>query len=109
MKKATTSNSKNTTYNPYIFGNATQKWVDKEHNIKILFAPSPEYPSVWNLAQLRFNVQDLKTGSHARNTTATVEFSLFVARIVILRSLYDEIVLSFKWLYNSVKRRLQII
>jgi len=28
--------------------------------------PSSEYPSVRNLAQLRFNVHDLKTGSLAR-------------------------------------------
>ena len=60
------------TYNPYIFGNATQQWLDREHNIKILFTPSPEYPSVWNTTQLSFSVQDLKTGSHIKNQTATV-------------------------------------
>ncbi|MFZ0510677.1 MAG: hypothetical protein WAM14_03645, partial [Candidatus Nitrosopolaris sp.] len=60
------------TYNPYIFGNATQEWQDKEHNIKILFTLSPEYPSVGNTTQLSFSVQDLKTGSHIKNETATV-------------------------------------
>ncbi len=30
MKKVTTTDSKNTTYNPYIIGNATQEWIDKE-------------------------------------------------------------------------------
>jgi len=35
-------------------------------HIKILFTPSSEYPSERNLAQLRFNVHDLKTGSLAR-------------------------------------------
>ncbi|MFZ0512154.1 MAG: hypothetical protein WAM14_11155, partial [Candidatus Nitrosopolaris sp.] len=55
-----------------IFGNATQEWLDKEHNIKILFTPSPEYPSVENLTQLSFNVQDLKTGINLKNETATV-------------------------------------
>jgi hypothetical protein len=60
------------TYNPYIFGNATQEWQDKEHDIKILFTPSPEYPSVGNTTQLIFSIQDLKTGSHIKNVTATV-------------------------------------
>ncbi len=60
------------TYNPYIYGNATQEWLDKEHNIKILFTPSPEYPSVGNTTQLSFSVQDSKTGINLRNETATV-------------------------------------
>ncbi|MRN41185.1 MAG: hypothetical protein FIO02_09100, partial [Nitrosopumilales archaeon] len=70
IKQLTTNTS--STYNPYVFGNATQEWIDKEHNVKILFSPSPEYPSVGNLTQLGFNVQDLKTGSHLNNMTATV-------------------------------------
>jgi hypothetical protein len=70
VKQLTTNIS--STYNPYVFGNATQEWIDKEHNVKILFTPSPEYPSVGNLTQLSFNVQDLKTGSHLKNETATV-------------------------------------
>jgi len=37
-----------------------------------LFSTSPEYPSVGNLTQLSFNVQDLKTGSHPKNLNATV-------------------------------------
>ena len=60
------------TYNPYIFGNATQEWLDKEHNIKILFTPSPEYPSVGNTTRLSFNVQDLKTGINLKTATVTV-------------------------------------
>jgi len=61
-----------TTYNPYVFGNATQEWIDKEHNVKILFTPSPEYPSVGSLTQLSFSIEDLKTGSHIKNANATV-------------------------------------
>jgi hypothetical protein len=57
----------NTTYNPYIFGNATQKWIDKEHSLKILFTPS-----IKNTTLLSFNVQDLKTGINLKNETATV-------------------------------------
>jgi hypothetical protein len=68
LKQLTTSS----TYNPYIFGNATQEWLDKEHGIKILFTPSPEYPSIGNTTLLRFNVQDLKTGINLKKETATV-------------------------------------
>jgi hypothetical protein len=70
VNQITTNSS--STHNPYVFGNATQEWIDKEHNIKILFSPSPEYPSIGNLTQLSFNVQDLKTGSHIKNANATV-------------------------------------
>ena len=37
-----------------------------------MFTPSPEYPSIENLTQLSLSVQDLKTGSHIKNETATV-------------------------------------
>ena len=70
VKQITTNAS--STYNPYVFGNATQEWLDKEHGIRILFTPLPEYPSVGNLTQLSFNVQGLKTGSNLKNMTATV-------------------------------------
>jgi peptidoglycan/xylan/chitin deacetylase (PgdA/CDA1 family) len=70
LKQLTTNTS--STYNPYIFGNATQEWLDKEHSIKILFTPSPEYPPVGNTTQLGFSVQDLKTGINLKNETATL-------------------------------------
>jgi hypothetical protein len=70
LKQLTTNSS--STYNPYIFGNATQEWLDKEHGIKTLFTPSPEYPSIRNTTLLSFNVQDLKTGINLKNETATV-------------------------------------
>ena len=70
LRQFTTNTS--STFNPYIFGNATQEWLDKEHGIKILFTPSPEYPSIGNTTLLRFNVQDLKTGINLKNETATV-------------------------------------
>ena len=60
------------TYNPYMFGNATQEWLDKEHSLKILFTPSPEYPSIGNTTLLSFKVQDVKTSSILKNETATV-------------------------------------
>ena len=70
IKQHTTNTS--STYNPYVFGNATQEWLDKEHSIKILFTPSPEYPSIANTPLLSFKVQDLKTGINLKNETATV-------------------------------------
>ena len=46
-----------------------------------MFTPS-EYPSVGNLTLLRFNVQDLKTGSHIKNANATVTvINNFIANI----------------------------
>ena len=70
LKQLTTNTS--STFNQYIFGNATQEWLDKEHGINILFTPSPGYPSIGNTTLLRFNVQDLKTGINLKNETATV-------------------------------------
>ncbi len=70
VKQITTNSS--STYDPYVFGNATQEWRDSEHNIKILFTPLPEYPSLGNLTTLSFRVQNLKTGSYLKNETATV-------------------------------------
>jgi len=37
-----------------------------------LFSTLPEYPSVGNLTQLSFNVQDLKTGSRLKNVNTIV-------------------------------------
>jgi len=70
LKQFATNTS--STYNPYIFGNATQEWLDKAHDIKILFTPSPEYPSIANAISLSFNVQNFKTGINLKNVTATV-------------------------------------
>jgi hypothetical protein len=69
LKQLTTNTS--STYNPYMFDNGTQEWLDNEHSIKILFTP-PEYPSIGNTSLLSFKVQDLKTGSNLKNETATV-------------------------------------
>ena len=70
VKQVMTNSS--STFNPYVFGNATQEWGDSEHNIKVLFTPSPEYPSVGNLTTLNFKVQNLQTGSYLKNEIATV-------------------------------------
>jgi hypothetical protein len=70
--KQLTTNSSSASYNPYIFGNATQEWIDKEHNVRIMFTPSPEYPYVGNLTQLGFKIWNLKTGSLIKNVNSTI-------------------------------------
>ena len=42
----------------------TQTWIDKQNNIKIQFASQPENPIVDKPTELRFVVQDLKTGEY---------------------------------------------
>jgi hypothetical protein len=47
-----------------------QEWVDKSKNIKIQFAYSPEKPIIDTFTELKFSVQDLKTGEHIKNFDA---------------------------------------
>jgi hypothetical protein len=50
----------------------TQSWIDQENNIKIQFTYSPEKPIIYKPTQLKFDVQNLQTGSHLKNLTARV-------------------------------------
>jgi uncharacterized ion transporter superfamily protein YfcC len=45
----------------------TQPWIDKQNNIKIQFASQPENPIVDKPAELKFSVQNLKTGDYLKN------------------------------------------
>ncbi len=47
-----------------------QEWVDKNKNIKIQFAYSPEKPIIDTFTELKFSVQDLETGEHIENFDA---------------------------------------
>ena len=49
-----------------------QEWIDKSKNIKIQFAYSPEKPIIDTFTELKFSVQDLKTGEHIKNFDARV-------------------------------------
>ena len=50
----------------------TQSWIDKLNNVKIQFTYLPQKPLVDAPTELRFNVQDLQTGSHLKNLAAKV-------------------------------------
>ena len=50
----------------------TQSWIDQENNVKIQFTHSPEKPIIYKPTQLKFDVQNLQTGSHLKNVTARV-------------------------------------
>jgi hypothetical protein len=50
----------------------TQTWIDKQNNIKIQFASQPENPIVDKPAELKFSVQNLKTGEYLKNLLARV-------------------------------------
>jgi hypothetical protein len=47
-----------------------QEWVDKNKNIKIQFAYSPEKPIIDTYTELKFSVQDLETGEHIKDFDA---------------------------------------
>jgi hypothetical protein len=50
----------------------TQTWMDKQNNIKIQFASQPENPIVDKPTELKFSVQNLKTGDYLKNLLARV-------------------------------------
>jgi hypothetical protein len=50
----------------------TQVWTDKSNNIKIQFSYSPESPTIDDIIQLQFNIQDLQSGNHLKDLIAYV-------------------------------------
>lgn len=53
-------------------GNRTQQWVDSEHNVRIIFTLLPTDPIIGNVTQLKFSVEDLKSGSLLKNLSANI-------------------------------------
>jgi hypothetical protein len=49
----------------------TQEWVDKQSNMKLLFAYSPK-PLVGTSTELMFDILDLGTGTHFKDVFATL-------------------------------------
>ena len=47
-----------------------QEWVGESKNIRIQFAYSPEKPIIDTFTELKFSVQDLKTGEHIKDFDA---------------------------------------
>lgn len=73
------SNTPNTAY-AHIYNNITQEWKDRQNNIKIQFSYLPEHPTMEDLIQLRFSIQNLQTGNHLKN---------LVAKITLINTDYD--------------------
>jgi len=59
-------------YATIITNTNSQEWVDKLTNIKILFIYELHKPTINNLNELNFTVDDLKTGNNLKNVTADV-------------------------------------
>src|SRR5690349_9235635 len=65
------SNTGNITY-AHIYNNNVQEWRDRQNNIKIQFSYLPEHPTMEDLIQLRFSIQNLQTGNHLKNLVAKI-------------------------------------
>jgi hypothetical protein len=50
----------------------TKTWLDREHNIKILFSSIPVQPAIGTPSVLKFSVQNLETGKPVTNLLARV-------------------------------------
>jgi len=67
------------TFSPYVSPvsaqvstNVTKAWLDREHNIKILFNTTPAQPTIDRPSVLRFTVQNLRTDKPVTKLLATV-------------------------------------
>jgi len=58
-------------YGP-LYGKGIQQWINKEEGIKIQFKYKLYKPEIHNYHQLNFSIQDLETGKHVKNLTASV-------------------------------------
>ena len=59
----------------HIYNNVTQVWKDRLNNVKIQFSNLPEKPTIEDLIQLQFSVQNLQTGDHLKN---------FIAKVIVI-------------------------
>jgi hypothetical protein len=50
----------------------SQVWIDRENNMRILFTYTPENPVISTPTELKFSVDDLRTGTHLKNLLARV-------------------------------------
>jgi hypothetical protein len=62
----------NTAAYAHIYSNITQVWIDRQNNIKIQFSHLPEKPTMNDLIQLEFSIQNLQTGNHLKNLISKV-------------------------------------
>ena len=59
-------------YASVLTSNNGQEWVDTANNVKIRFAYDLNKPTISNLNELNFTVQNLKTGNNLKNITANI-------------------------------------
>ena len=62
--------------------NITQTWIDRQNNVKIQFSYLPEEPTMDDLIQLQFSIQNLQTGNHLKN---------LIAKVTLINTSYDTI------------------
>lgn len=56
----------------HIVGADIQQWQNKQNNILIQFAYTPEKPIIDTFTELNFSIQDVSTGEHIQNLTGRV-------------------------------------
>jgi hypothetical protein len=65
-----------TSVSSHILSNNTkgidQEWINQLDNVKIQFTYEPERPILYSLTDLKFSVQDLKTGKHLKDLIASI-------------------------------------
>lgn len=49
-----------------------QEWKDQQNNIKIQFSYNPPNPLLYNMTDLKFSMQDLKTGNHIKDLVTSI-------------------------------------
>ena len=74
-------NNNNIVY-AHLSSNITQTWIDRQNNLKIQFSYIPEQPTMDDLIQLQFSIQNLQTGNHLKN---------FITKVTLINTSYDTI------------------
>jgi hypothetical protein len=54
----------------HLSSNIIQTLIDRQNNLKIQFSYLPEQPTMDDLIQLQFSIQNLQTGNHLKNLIA---------------------------------------
>jgi hypothetical protein len=50
---------------------AIQEWNNQQNTVKVQFSYSPEKPLLYTVTDLKFSIQDLKTGNHLKDPTSS--------------------------------------
>ena len=66
----------------HLSSNIIQTWIDRQNNLKIQFSYLPEQPTMDDLIQLQFSIQNLQTGNHLKN---------LIAKLTLINTSYNAI------------------